>query len=112
MITAYDDWMNHSCEQNNFQKYSGEFSRNEEMTRKVCFRAKICEQKTFHWENKFELLVPASNPLKHEKIEAFQVVLFCALHLFTDHFKHFEYGCKSIFYNPQYINCCTQVVTS
>ena len=34
------------------------------------------------------------------QIEVFQVVLFCALHLFVGHYKHFEYGCKSVFYNP------------
>ena len=44
MITAYD-WMKSAREQNNFQKDSGEFSRREEMTRKVCFRAKIGEKK-------------------------------------------------------------------
>ena len=49
MITAYD-WMKSAREQNNFQKDLGEFSRREEMTRKVCFRAKICEKKTFWWE--------------------------------------------------------------
>ena len=46
MITAYD-WMKPAREQNNFQKDSGEFSRREEMTRKVYFRAKICEKNTF-----------------------------------------------------------------
>ena len=50
MITAYD-WMKPAREQNNFQKDSGEFSRSEEMTTKVCFRAKICEKKTF-WREK------------------------------------------------------------
>ena len=49
MITAYN-WVKSAREQNNFQKDSGEFSRREEMTRKVCFRAKICEKKTFWWE--------------------------------------------------------------
>ena len=43
MITAYD-WMKSAPEQNNFQKDSEEFSRRKEMTRKVCFRAKICEK--------------------------------------------------------------------
>ena len=45
MITAYD-WMNPAREQNNFRKDSGKFSRRKEMTRKVCFRANICEKKT------------------------------------------------------------------
>ena len=36
MITAYD-WIKLAHEQNNFQKDSGEFSRSEEMTRKVGF---------------------------------------------------------------------------
>ena len=46
MFTAYD-WMKPVRKQNNFQKDLGEFSRSEGMTRKVCFRAKICEKKTF-----------------------------------------------------------------
>ena len=43
-VTAYDG-MKLAREQNNFQKDSGEFSRSQKMTRKVCFRAKICEEK-------------------------------------------------------------------
>ena len=42
MIIAYD-WIKPAREQNNFQKDPGEFSRREEMTRKICFRAKILQ---------------------------------------------------------------------
>ena len=43
MITAYD-WMKQARGQNNFEKCLGEFSRSEEMTRKVGFGEKICEK--------------------------------------------------------------------
>ena len=66
---------------------------------------------TLDIDDNFELLVPASNPLKHKQIKVFQVVLFCALHLLAGHYKHFEYGCKSVFYNP-HIYCYEQVVAS
>ena len=45
----------------------------------------------------FKLLVAAWNPLKHEYVDALQVVLFCASPLFTGHHNHFEYGCKTSF---------------
>ena len=50
MITAYD-WMKPAREQNNFQTDSGEFSRGEEMIRKVCFGAKFAGKRPFNGKN-------------------------------------------------------------